>query len=893
MTIQRLWTFLPPLPGQRTASRSITSLTLLLLVVMGLPALSSAQVCPPDGDVDRNGSVTAADALLAFQQALGLAQLTACQQTIANVFPQPNAPDANITASDALCIFQKALSLPSCLDALPSTNLPPVADAGLEQIVFANDLVTLSGSGSDSDGTIVRYHWVQTSGPPVALSGADTPNASFTAPEVALETFVEELAFQLTVTDDDGASDTAVVFVAVFFGSATNEPPSANAGPGKTVSEGTLVTLSGSGTDSDGFIIAYNWLQTSGTPVELIDGDTPNPSFFAPEVDSDEELVFELVVFDDEFGFALDTVTITVLNAVSNTPPLADAGRDQTVDADAPVTLSGSGTDSDGTIVSYRWTQTSGTPVTLTGAETRNAGFIAPEVESSVTLTFRLTVTDDEDATASDDVMVVILPVERLTLSVSGTVKNYYTGEVIPQAAVWVRQYDNGTSRDLGTANTDDDGSYEIQVAAGPGRIIVSADAEHYAPQSAIVNVTEDTDNASTDLDSLPVDVVHEFRPADDVEIRNEDHVLVSVTGGSLATKNGGAPAGNVTAMVTVLDASTDPAVMPGDFMALDQDTGMSEPIESFGAINVRFVDENDEPLDLRAGQEAGLSIPLAQAKDPADAPATMPMFYWSDELGHWIEDGNATLEQVAPGKWAYVGNVGHFTTWNADAPYPSVWIRGCVVDEMGEPVHGAVVTAEGRDYIGSTTTTTAFDGRFELEARPESEVLLSVQTYELTIERTIATGSEALELGQCLELLPPDPPTTPDQGNGEFPEWTIVWDMASPAGDIHWRVEEFNLTAMASGGYDHDELSRRFNYAEPSLDFYPHGNQSESDRCLALVQFPDTDNPGDTYYDGPTVDIGWGISQETARADAIRSCGRNATLYKCDSPITAVYRCW
>ena len=408
MTIQRLWTFLPPLPGQRTASRSITSLTLLLLVVMGLPALSSAQVCPPDGDVDRNGSVTAADALLAFQQALGLAQLTACQRTIANVFPQPNAPDASITASDALCIFQKALSLPSCLDTLPSTNLPPVADAGFDQFVFGNEIVTLTGSGSDADGTIVRYRWVQTSGPPVVLSGADTPTASFTAPEVAFENLLEELEFQLTVTDDDGASDTAVVLVVVFFGSATNEPPTANAGFDQTVSEGTLVTLSGSATDSDGLIIAYTWLQTSGTPVELMGGDTPNPGFFAPEVDSDEELVFELAVFDDEFGFAADTVTITVLNAVSNTPPVADAGRDQTVDEDTSVMLSGSGSDSDGTIVGYRWTQMSGTSVMLTGANTRTASFTAPDVDSDEDLVFQLTVTDDRGASGTDSLRVTV-----------------------------------------------------------------------------------------------------------------------------------------------------------------------------------------------------------------------------------------------------------------------------------------------------------------------------------------------------------------------------------------------------------------------------------------------------------------------------------------------------
>ena len=74
------------------------------------------QACQPDGDVDRSGGVTAADALLAFQQALGLTDLDACQRSTADVFPQPADPDGDITASDALCIFQKALSLPSCLD---------------------------------------------------------------------------------------------------------------------------------------------------------------------------------------------------------------------------------------------------------------------------------------------------------------------------------------------------------------------------------------------------------------------------------------------------------------------------------------------------------------------------------------------------------------------------------------------------------------------------------------------------------------------------------------------------------------------------------------------------------------------------------------------------------
>ena len=348
MTIQRLRRFLPFVLCQHTACQSATSLMLLLLMAMGLPALSGAQpTCQPDGDVDRNGSVTAADALLAFQQALSLAQLTACQRDIADVAPLPTAPDGNITASDALCIFQKALSLPSCLDTLPSTNQPPVADAGLEQLVNENDVVTLSGSGSDPDGTIVAYRWVQTSGTFVTLSGANTQNASFTAPEIASEdVIVEDLEFQLTVTDDDGASATDTVVISVFdsYFIVDNDPPTADAGPDQTVDENTLVTLSGSGTDPDGTIAFYEWLQIGGTTVHLSDPYAPNPSFTAPDVISDEELVFELAVFDDAFDFATDTVTVTVVEpATEPQPPGEQHALDVSVFGEGDIQVQGTG----------------------------------------------------------------------------------------------------------------------------------------------------------------------------------------------------------------------------------------------------------------------------------------------------------------------------------------------------------------------------------------------------------------------------------------------------------------------------------------------------------------------------------------------------------------------
>ena len=559
MTIQRLRTFLPFVRGQRTACRSMAPSLLLVLILVGLPALSGAQqACQPNGDVDQNGSVTAADALLAFQQALGLSQLSVCQQIIADVFPMPATPDDSITASDALCIFQKALSLPSCLDILLPDNQPPTVDAGADQSVDADMMVALTGTASDPDGTIVSYLWEQTGGTMVSLAGATSGTAMFTAPDVSMD---ETLTFRLTVTDDDGATASGAVSVMV---------------------------------------------------------------------------------------------------------------------------------------------------------RARPAG-----------------------------------------VSLSGTATNYATGAAISGAMVQVTQYVSGAAQELDTAVTDNSGFYEIELGSVSGRTTVKAEAAGFVPQSVIVNLMEDMGSATADIAMVPVDVVQRFQAANGADVGNGDHTLVSVPANSLVTASGGAHAGSVTAMATVLDASSDPSVMPGDFMSLAAGTGAPEPIESFGAMNVSFMAGNGESLNLGPGQEASVSIPLASMKDPTTAPATMPLFYWSDEKGHWIEEGTATLEEVSPGKWAYVGSVSHFTTWNADVPYEVMRIRGCVEDGAGNRIAFAKVTATGRDYVGRTAGRTDANGWFDIPARRNSEVLLTARQGVNSDSLALSTGNASITLNACLTLMP------------------------------------------------------------------------------------------------------------------------------------------
>lgn len=328
----------------------------------------------------------------------------------------------------------------------PLSNRLPEVNAGLDQSVTEGATVTFNGAASDEDGTITALQWTQTAGPDVTLTGADTASASFTAPAVSASTV---LTFKLTATDNAGGSSSDLVNITVQDQAVANRAPVADAGPDQNVDEGSSVTLLGSGRDDDGSIASHQWTQISGPAVTLSDANAARPSFTAPQVTSDSALVFELVVTDNlGAASAADRSTITVRNLVGgNQPPVALAGADQTVNEGVAVSLNGGNSnDPDGTVQSFAWTQIDGPSVTLTGGNTATASFTAPLVNANTTLSFRLTVTDNGGATASDTVAV--------------QVQDLPAGNLVPTANAGPDQNVNeGTAVSLPGSASDADGT--------------------------------------------------------------------------------------------------------------------------------------------------------------------------------------------------------------------------------------------------------------------------------------------------------------------------------------------------------------------------------------------------------------------------------------------------
>jgi CSLREA domain-containing protein len=107
-----------------------------------------------------------------------------------------------------------------------------------------------------------------------------------------------------------------------------------------------------------------------------------------------------------------NTANCSFTVAVTNAPPVANAGPDQTVSEGATVTLNGSSSSdaNPGQTLSLQWTQTGGPAVSLTGANTATATFTAPNVADlqCVSLIFQLKVTDSCGAMATDTVTVTV-----------------------------------------------------------------------------------------------------------------------------------------------------------------------------------------------------------------------------------------------------------------------------------------------------------------------------------------------------------------------------------------------------------------------------------------------------------------------------------------------------
>jgi len=361
-------------------------------------------------------------------------------------------------------------------------NRSPVASfTESAEMVYTGEAITFNASGSyDPDGSIVSYFWDfgdGTNATGVIVEHAFNDNGNYTV--------------TLTVTDDDGANDTATSTKTVL-----NRPPVASfTESSETVYTGETITFNASSSyDSDGSIVSYYW--------DFGDGSNATGVVVSHSYLDNGTYTVTLTVTDDDGAFSTATSTKNILNS----PPIASFTESaETVYTSETITFNASGSyDPDGSIVSYFWDFGDGsnaTGVTVEHAYASNGNYVVT-----------LTVTDDDGATASTTSTKTVLnrsPVASFTESA----ETIYTGESItfnasgsydPDGSITSYHWDFGDGSNATGVVVNhtyaDDGNYTVTltVTDDDGASSTATSSKTVLNRSPIASFTESAETVYT-----------------------------------------------------------------------------------------------------------------------------------------------------------------------------------------------------------------------------------------------------------------------------------------------------------------------------------------------------------------------------------------------------------
>jgi PKD repeat protein len=251
-----------------------------------------------------------------------------------------------------------------------------------------DETVTFDASASsDSDGTIASYSWDFDDG---STGTGKTTTHSYDS--------VGNYGVTLTVTDNDGLTDTDTKNVFVIATGVVLTPPEASftcSPETQTINEPIDFDASGS-SDTDGTIQTYSW--------DFGDGNTGTGSTTSHSYGSTGNYGVTLTVTDndEQTDTALKEVIIISSGQEDITPPVASAGNDMNVKAGSKVTFSAAGSSDNVGVVSYEWDfgdGTTGTGLTSTHTYGKEGNY-----------TVSLTVTD---AAGNSNAVTIVITVEE------------------------------------------------------------------------------------------------------------------------------------------------------------------------------------------------------------------------------------------------------------------------------------------------------------------------------------------------------------------------------------------------------------------------------------------------------------------------------------------------
>ena len=280
------------------------------------------------------------------------------------------------------------------------------------------------------------------------------------------------------------------------------------------------------------------------------------------------------------------------------------------------------------------------------------------------------------------------------------------------------------------TAMTDSNGVFIIKNATVHKRFgYIKASKAGYIHGSRNVVPTNGTNKVTIML--LDANITGTVNSGSEGTVSLDNGSSVSFDG-NFIKEDGSEYAGTVNVIVHHLDpADEDMALQrPGMLYAQNSD-GAERMLQTLGMLAVELRGSSGEELNLAEGSTSEIKMYV----DPSlmsIAPATIPLWYFDETKGYWIEEGEATLQGNM-----YIGTVTHFSFWNYDIPANAITLCVTATDDQNNVLNNL--------YVSITSATFGTRSGYINDNGEVCGFVPSGETLELDIYNYDFCGNESL----------------------------------------------------------------------------------------------------------------------------------------------------
>ncbi|MBN1907014.1 MAG: hypothetical protein JW927_18190 [Deltaproteobacteria bacterium] len=302
----------------------------------------------------------------------------------------------------------------------------------------------------------------------------------------------------------------------------------------------------------------------------------------------------------------------------------------------------------------------------------------------------------------------------KLYYTIDGVVKNI-AGDPLEKVRVEVAGYTMTNSSDSKPTDqfatlTDADGAFSLEVIAYDKVDLISLkiSKDGYSPNFMNVGVIEGETVETSGVLQLTSSLNAIDATVDNTITNGGASVTISA---NTLVNAAGATVSTAQVSVTAIDTTGDLSLLPGDLYGFDN--GSLKLFTTFGMIDITVEDVEGDPLNLRSGATASISIPLGDNVGDNPSP-TVGLWYYDQEAAKWLLQGSLTLNNAGT---AYEGTISHFSIYNAGKTFEGVtYFKIRVIDQSDLQVYGASVsffqpTSFSNDGVWNANYTTGPEG--------------------------------------------------------------------------------------------------------------------------------------------------------------------------------------